>query len=432
MSLAYLDHAATSPVRPEVAEAYAKDLVDFSGLGTNPASTHSSGRRAAGALFEARERVAALLGASAHEVIFTSGGSEADALAVSGFAFDAAQRGQGCALLVSAVEHPAVLDSAQRAQNFGSTTRLLAVDAQGRVDLEALAQTLQQVSVDDALLVSVMLANNETGVIEPLNEIAQLLASQAAHRAEVIEQRAANGGRAKRVGSAAVAALSPQNRPWLHTDATAAVGKMRVDMGQLQVDALSLSGHKLGAPVGIGALVANRSMPLKSPYGGGGQERGLRSGTQDVAGARALALAMELAEAEREAKTAQWHLWQQQLLDCARAAGGTVSANSAPTISSTAHAWFSGVDSEALLMALDMAQVAASAGSACHAGVAGASHVLEAMGVDDDGASCGLRFSFGWSTTQAQIDAAQAALGGAIEVARRAWATKNRSKLNYL
>ena len=135
MSLAYLDHAATSPVRPEVAEAYAKDLVDFSGLGTNPASTHSSGRRAAGALFEARERVAALLGASAHEVIFTSGGSEADALAVSGFAFDAAQRGQGCALLVSAVEHPAVLDSARRAQNFGSTTRLLAVDAQGQVDL---------------------------------------------------------------------------------------------------------------------------------------------------------------------------------------------------------------------------------------------------------------------------------------------------------
>ena len=325
-----------------------------------------------------------------------------------------------------------MLDSAQRAQNFGSTTRLLAVDAQGRVDLEAFAQTLQQVSVDDALLVSVMLANNETGVIEPLNEIAQLLASQAARRAEVIEQRAANGGRAKRVGSAAVAALSPQNRPWLHTDATAAVGKMQVDMGQLQVDALSLSGHKLGAPVGIGALVANRSMPLKSPYGGGGQERGLRSGTQDVAGARALALAMELAEGEREAKTAQWHLWQQQLRDCARAAGGTVSANSAPTISSTAHAWFSGVDSEALLMALDMAQVAASAGSACHAGVAGASHVLEAMGVDDDGASCGLRFSFGWSTTQAQIDAAQAALGGAIEVARRAWATKNRSKLNYL
>ena len=325
-----------------------------------------------------------------------------------------------------------MLDSARRAQNFGSTTHLLTVDAQGRVDLQALAQTLQQVSVDDALLVSVMLANNETGVIEPLNEIAQLLEPHAARRAEVIEQRAANGGRARRVGSAAVAALSPQNRPWLHTDATAAVGKMRVDMGQLQVDALSLSGHKLGAPVGVGALVANRSMPLKSPYGGGGQERGLRSGTQDVAGARALALAMELAEGEREAKTAQWRLWQQQLRDCARAAGGTVSADSAPTLSSTAHAWFSGVDSEALLMALDMAQVAASAGSACHAGVAGASHVLEAMGVDDDGASCGLRFSFGWSTTQAQIDAAKAALGGAIEVARRAWDTKNRSKLNYL
>ena len=409
----YLDHAATTPLRPEVASQMAADLAD--GLpGANPAAQHASGRRAAGLLAQARARIAAALGADTHEVLLTSGGTEACALAVMGRALAV----PGGTLLVSAVEHPAVADSAQVAsEHLGAQVRLLEVDGAGLVRPETVAQALHQETARAAgaahyragaapgspSLVSVMAANGETGAVQDLEGIVSAV-------------RAATG--APHPGQAGYVPV--------HTDAVAAVGRVAVDMRRWGLDALSLSGHKLGAPVGVGALVARRDLALVAPSGGGRQERGLRSGTQDVVAARALALALELATAERQAEAERLEALREHLLAGAAAIPGAHATlpEGTPYLPGTAHLWFEAVDAEALLMALDLAGVDASAGSACNAGVAGPSHVLVAMGLGQEAARATLRCSMGAQTTPTDVQRLLELLPGAVETARRARAAR--------
>lgn len=347
----YLDHAACAPVRPEVAAQIARDLARATAGRANPAALHASGRRAGAALCEARARLAAALGVDPHEVLFTSGGTEADGLVVVGRVLAARAAGvERPHLVVSPVEHPAVLDSARRAGALGAELTLLDVDAAGRV---APGDAGLAVEPGRTALVSVMTANNEPGHV---------------------------------------------------------------------LDAMTLSGHKLGAPVGTGALVVRREVALTAPTGGGGQERGIRSGTQDVVGARALALAVELAVAEREAQAVRLEALRRRILAGATALPGVHATlpEGASHLPGTAHLWFEDVDAQALLMALDLAGIDASAGSACHAGVSRPSGVLLAMGFAESAARSTLRCSMGRETTAADVERLLSALPGALETARRA------------
>ena len=381
----YLDHAATSPVRPEVAQQIAEDLVGGLGGWANPSAQHTAGRRAGALLAEARARLAGALGVDAHEVMFTSGGTEADALVVSG----RARAVPGGRLVVSPIEHPAVLDSARTAvAELGAELGLLEVDATGRVVLDSVARAMAP-SADagrsHVSLVSIMTANNETGVVQDMAAL-------------VARVREASG-------------------------AVAALGKVPVDFHGWGLDAMSLSGHKLGAPVGVGVLVARRDLALTPATGGGRQERGVRSGTQDVVAARALALAVELAVAEREEQEARLAVLRRRLLERVKALPGVHATLPEDTdhVASTAHLWFEEADAEALLMALDLAGIDASAGSACHAGVAQPSHVLLAMDFEEGPARSTLRCSLGRETGPDDVDRLLAALPAALEGARRAW-----------
>ncbi|MDU0349301.1 cysteine desulfurase family protein [Actinomyces sp. MRS3W] len=394
----YLDHAATTPVRAEVAEQVADDLASGLGGWANPAAQHASGRRAGALLAQARSRLATALDVDPHEVIFTSGGTEADALALTGRVL--AARAAGVArprLVTSAIEHPAVLDSARTAAvQLGAEHVEAPVDRAGRVDTESLAGL---VAPGRTALVSVMAANNETGAVQDLAGI-------------VAAVRAATG--TDRPGTAGYVPV--------HSDAVAAVGKVPVDMHGWGLDALSLTGHKLGAPVGVGALIARRDFTLVTPTGGGRQERGLRSGTQDVVGARALTLAVELAILEREAEAARLEGLRSRLLAGATALEGVHATlpDGVAHAPATAHLWVEDAAAEALLMTLDLAGIDASAGSACHAGVSQPSHVMLAMGYGEDAARATLRCSMGRETNAADIERLLAALPDAVQTARRA------------
>ncbi|MBO3724887.1 cysteine desulfurase [Actinomyces bowdenii] len=403
---AYLDHAASSPIRPQVAEQMAQDLSEGLGGWANPSSQHASGRRVAGLLAQARARIARALGVDAHEVVLTSGGTEASALVIAG----RARAVPGGRLVVSPIEHPAVLDSARAAaEQLGAGLSLLEVDGAGRVVLGSVAAALAPSGRGPAApvsLVSVMAANNETGVVQDM--------------AAVVDQVRRTTG------------IERPGRPGyvpVHCDAVAALGKAPVDFHGWGLDAMSLSGHKLGAPVGVGALVVRRDVDLRPVTGGGGQERGIRSGTQDVVGARALALAVELAVAEREEQGTRLAVLRHRLLEGARALPGAHATlpDGTAHVASTAHLWFEGADSEALLMALDLAGIDASAGSACHAGVHGPSHVLLAMGFEEGPARSTLRCSLGPTTSTDDVERLLTALPAALEGARRAWGVTHKA-----
>lgn len=393
----YLDHAATTPVRAEVAEQVARDLADGLGGWANPAAQHASGRRAGALLAQARSRLAAALNVDPHEVIFTGSGTEADALAVAGRVLAARAAGvERPRVVTSPIEHPAVLDSARTAAaQLEAEYVPLPVDGAGRVE----AGELRAALAGGACLVSVMAANNETGLVQDLAGIV------AAVRAATGTDRPGTDGYVP-----------------VHTDAVAAVGRIPLDFHGWGLDALSLSGHKLGAPVGVGALIARRDFSLVAPMGGGRQERGLRSGTQDVVGARALALAVELTVAERAAEAARLEALRTRLLAGATALAGVHATlpDDAAHLPGTAHLWVEDADAEALLMALDMAGIDVSAGSACHAGVSRPSHVLLAMGYGEDAARATLRCSMGRETGAEDVERLLAALPDAINTARRA------------
>ena len=352
----YLDHAATTPVRPEVFDAMAPYFGPRFG---NPSSTHRWGREARAALDEARERVAQSLGAAPDEICFTSGGTESDNLAVLG-AWRVLRAQGKRAVVTSPTEHKAVLVAAHQAAKEGAEERLLRIDATGRIDLADSETTLGT----DTAVCSLMWVNNETGVVQPIAELA---------------------ARAKAQGAL------------FHTDAVQAFGKVEVDARRIPFDFASVSGHKLGAPKGIGAFFIRRGAPLEPLFFGGSQDRGRRPGTENVAAAVGLARAMELAVAEREAHWRTYEAMRDALQAAleAKVPGLVVHGGRAPRAPHILNVSVPGTDSESLLMALDLQGVAASSGSACQSGSITPSHVLSAMGVAPDLANAAIRMSFG-------------------------------------
>ncbi len=377
----YLDHAATTPMRPEAIEAMAALL----GTVGNASSLHASGRNARRAVEESRERIAQALGARPTEVVFTSGGTEADNLALKGFWWSRGRR----RILASAVEHHAVLDPLEwLAEHEGAAVELLPVDAGCRLDLAALDLALSS-GADDIALLSVMWANNETGVLQPIDEV--------------------------------VARASALGIP-VHSDAVQAVGSVPVDFGTSGLDALTLTGHKLGGPYGVGALLVRRELALTPVLHGGGQERDLRSGTIDVPAIAAFATAVELAVKEQAATHERLSALRDELVAGVLAAVPDARVHGAAGLQLPGHAnlGFPGCEGDSLLMLLDAAGIECSTGSACNAGVPQPSHVLLAMGCCPEESRGSLRFSLGHTSTRADVDAVVSAIGPAVERARAA------------
>ncbi len=384
--MAYLDHAATTPMLPEAVDAVAAAMRDWG----NPSSLHASGRRARRLVEESRERIAAAIGARPYEVVFTGGGTESDNLGVKGIfwarrAADPRRR----RVLASAVEHHAVLDAVEWLQRHeGAEVTWLPVDRLGRVHPDTLAEALAEAG-DTAALVTVMWANNEVGTIQPVRELAAVAAGYGVP---------------------------------FHTDAVQAVGTLPVDVAAAGVDALTLTGHKLGGPVGAGALVLGRDVACTPLLHGGGQERDVRSGTLHTPGIVGLAVAVDVAVAARPETSARVAALRDDLVAgvLARVPDAVLGGDPVDRLPGNAHFSFPGCEGDSLLMLLDARGVECSTGSACSAGVARPSHVLIAMGADPEQARGSLRFSLGHSSTRADVAALLDALPPAVERGRRA------------
>jgi cysteine desulfurase len=365
----YLDHAATTPLSPDVLDAMQPY---FSQDGYNPSSIHAEGRRARAAIDAARESIAAILHCKPKEIVFTASGTEADNMAVIGAARAARMRGKH--VVTTAIEHHAVLHAVRALRDEGFEVTLLPVDANGVVDVAGFADALR----DDTVLAAVMYANNEIGTIEPIAQLAQV----ARERGIVF-----------------------------FADAVQAAGALDLDVRALGVDALAVSAHKFYGPKGVGALFVRDGTPLEALIHGGGQERGRRSGTENVSGVVGMARALELADGQRSEANVRVAGLRDVLEAKVTAAVPRVHVNAQrvarlPGISSLT---FAGVDAEALVIALDLAGVAVSAGSACAAGSLEASHVVGALG--GAAASGGtLRLSLGRGTTLEQVERVAALL----------------------
>jgi cysteine desulfurase len=381
---AYLDHAATTPMHPRAVEA----LVDQLGRTGNASSLHDAGRAARRVVEESRERLAAALGARPSEIVLTGGGTEADNLAVKGLFWS--RSGAAPArrrVLVSAVEHHAVLDPAfWLASHAGAEIALLPVDRDGLLDVSALEAELA-VNAEAVALISVMWANNEIGTVQPIREVAAL---------------------GRRYGVP------------VHSDAVQAVGHLAVDFATSGLDAMTVASHKLGGPVGVGALVATRGLDLTPVLHGGGQERGVRSGTIDVAAVRAFSVAVAEAVASRASEAVRLAELRDRLVAGVRAAvpdavlsgpePGEPGGAAPVRLPGNAHFTFPGCEGDSLLYLLDSRGIQCSTGSACQAGVQRPSHVLVATGVAEEAARGALRFSLGRTSTEADVDALLAAL----------------------
>jgi len=370
----YLDAAATSAVRREVLEAMWPYLTGDFG---NPSSRHSVGESAARALADARATVAAWLGCRASEVVFTSGGTEADNLAIKGIALGAPR---GRHIVTTPIEHEAVLASVDYlARLHGFEVTLVPVGRDGRVSPADFASALRP----DTTLASVMLANNEVGTLQPVRELATL-----AHEHGV---------------------------PF-HTDAVQAAGWLPLDVRELGVDALSVSGHKIGAPKGVGALFARGRLPLEPVLHGGGQERGRRSGTENVAGAVALATAARLAMRDQEANALRAAAARDRFAAAVVGAtpGAQLTGHPTQRLPGTASFVFPGTNGETVLLELERRGIVSSSGSACAAGSEDASHVLLALGYDEDVARTAVRFSWGADVSEADLLAVAPAVAEAV------------------
>jgi cysteine desulfurase len=390
--MAYLDHAATTPMHPAAIAAMTEAL----GTVGNASSLHASGRRARRTVEESRESVAAALGARPSEVIFTSGGTESDNLALKGLywarrAGDARRR----RILISGIEHHAVLDAAEwLAAEQGAELVWLPVDRFGRVDPAMLYDAL---AADPyaAALVSVMWANNEVGTVQPIAEL-----SDVAHEFGVP----------------------------LHTDAVQAIGALPVSFADSGADAMTITGHKFGGPYGTGALLLKLGVGCTSVLHGGGQEREVRSGTLDVPGVAGFAAACEIAVAEQPDRADRVRTLRDELFAGVRGVVPDVVLNGAPLdepgarLPGNAHLSFPGCEGDSLLMLLDARGVECSTGSACSAGIARPSHVLLAMSPDPESARSSLRFSLGHTSTPADVAELIAAIGPSTERSRRAGA----------
>jgi cysteine desulfurase len=363
MARIYLDNAATTTVRPEVVEA----MVPLLGAGYNPSSLHAEGRAARAAVDAARETVARVLGASPREIVFTGGGSEADVLAIVGAA--RARGDRRGHIVTTAVEHHAVLHAVEVLEREGWRVTRLPVDEHGLVDPEAFAAAL----TPETALASVMLANNEIGVIQPV---------------------------------ARLAAIARERGVPFHTDAVQGAGWLPLRVDELGVDLLSLSAHKFHGPKGVGALYVRRGTALEPLIVGGGQEHGLRAGTENVAGIAGFATALALAEAERPATAPRVAALRDRLQAGIVAAVPDVLVNGAgaPRLPGNLSVAFADAPSDALLIRLDLDGIAASAGSACAAGSLEPSHVVAALGVAEPYRNGVVRFSLGRATTAAEVD----------------------------
>jgi len=359
----YLDHAATTPLAPDVLEAMQPY---FSRDGYNPSSIHAEGRRAREAVDSARECIAGILHCRPKEIVFTAGGTEADNMAVIGAARAARTRGKHA--LATAIEHHAVLHAMRALRDEGFDVTLLPVDANGLVDVERFADALR----DDTVLAAVMYANNEIGTIQPIAELAEVARSRG-----VV----------------------------FSTDAVQAAGTLDLDVTKLGIDALAISAHKFYGPKGVGALYVRDGTPHEPLIHGGGQERGRRSGTENVSGIVGMAKALEVAERARIETNARIAALRDALEVKVTAAcpGVHVNAKSVQRLPGISSLTFAGVDAESLLIALDLAGIAASAGSACAAGSLEASHVIAALGAAASNGGT-LRLSLGRGTTQEQVD----------------------------
>ena len=352
----YLDHNATAPLRPEALAAMQAALAQPG----NPSSVHASGRAARARVEDARAAVAGLVGASAEALVFTSGGTEANALAI----WSAVASGEVVRLIVGATEHEAVANTARAT---GLPVEAWPVDRHGVADLDWLSDRLTRWSAADGRpFAALMLANNETGVIQPVAEAAAML-------------RAAGG--------------------WLHVDAVQAVGKIKVDVDVLAADTLALSAHKFGGPQGAGALSASDRVRLVPRQHGGSQERGLRAGTEPVVAIAGFGAAAEAAARDLPAASSQ-AVWRDAAAAHLKAAGAVIAGEGAARLPATLCLATAGFPSALQVMALDLASVEVSAGAACSSGKVKPSGVLAAMGYDADLASCALRASGGWNTTE--------------------------------
>lgn len=383
MSRIYLDHAATTPMVPEAVEAMTRELTRVG----NASSLHASGRSARRVVEESREAIAAQVGAHPAELIFTSGGTESDNLAVKGAFWSGVEVGRR-QVVTATIEHHAVLDSVAWLGHSGSAeVSYVPVDPTGRVDLSVLAGTVDTRTA----LVSVMWANNEVATLQPVCQIATLASEHGAMS---------------------------------HSDAVQAVGHIDVDFAASGLDMLSFTAHKLGGPYGVGALVARRELRLAPILHGGGQERDVRSGTLDVAATAGFAAALEVATKKRVEEEQRVRQLRTDLVNSVLAAvpwavlyGPTAEGDRLPGIASIG---FPGCSADAILMLLDAAGIDCATGAACSAGVSQPSHVLIAMGCSEADARSTLRFSLGHSSTPADVRALAAALPEAVRRAKAA------------
>ncbi len=374
----YFDHNATTPVYPSALEALTECLRQACG---NASSIHHYGQQANKMLEQARRTLAGTLGCDTAEIVFVSGGTEAANLAILG-SVRAARR--PAHIITTAIEHPAVLSACCQLEREGAAVTYLAPSQEGTVDPEDVRGALRP----ETVLISVMHANNETGVIQPVQEIARL------------------------AGQAGVL---------MHSDGVQAYGKLAVNVRSLGVDLYSVSGHKIYGPPGVGALYVRHGVALEPMLWGGPQERGRRAGTENVAGAVAMAAAAQSLHEDLEPETRRLRQLRDRLqaaiLERIPAAG--VNGGKAPRLANTANLWFDGVQGEALMIALDLAGFAVSTGSACSSGSIQPSHVLTAMGLDPERARASLRFSLGRANTAAQVDALVEALEQAVTRLRK-------------
>ncbi len=364
--LIYLDHAATTPLDPRVLEAM---LPFLSGMSGNASSIHQVGRAALQALDDAREQVALVLGCQPKEIVFTSGGSESINLALKGVAM--ALRAQGKNHLISStIEHHAVLHALDYLVEFeGFTVTLLPVDRNGRVNPADLSAAIRP----ETALVSVMYANNETGVIQPITELA---------------------------------AICRERGVIFHTDAVQAPGQLSLDVNALGVDLLSLTAHKFYGPQGVGLLYLRRGTPLVPQINGGAQERRRRAGTENIAGIVGLAKALTIAESERTTRASRLRALSERLIDgvLSRIPQSWLNGDRESRLPSIVNLGFACIETESLLLLLDQRGICASSGSACTSGSLEPSHVLLAMGLSPEEANGSIRFSLGKQTTDEQID----------------------------
>jgi cysteine desulfurase len=373
----YLDHAATTPVRREVLDSMLPYFTEHFG---NPSSIHGSGRRARLGLDEARETLARVVGAKPREIVFTSGGTEADNLAIKGAAWAASARGRR--IVTSSVEHKAVLNACAVLERFGFEVVYLPVDRYGRLAPDEVAAAI----TDHTTLVSVMYANNEVGTIEPIAEIG---------------------------------AVCRERGVLFHVDGVQAAGTLPLDADSLQADLISLSAHKIGGPKGVGALFVRQGTALLPQLSGGSQERQRRAGTENVAGIVGFAAALQLVQgdsAERDAESARLAELRDRLIAKLETISG-VELTGDPTRRLAANASFVITDVEGgdLVAGLDLEGIEASTGSACTTGSADASHVLLAMGYQPDIAHGSLRLTLGHGTTAEEVDAAVTATARVVE-----------------